>query len=417
MWMQNVNKAKILSVNYGAYNAIRMLIGVYHAAFLISTGISISELAFLQVIFSVTILLLDFPLSVVADRFYRKQMVVLGVFFTILFYPLCMLSPNIIALILSEVFYAIGICCISGAIEGWVLGELKTRRNEFSIYAHLCERVSSLGSVITGVIGITAVFIFSSYKTGYIISIIMMIVVFVVFILVSDSKINLDEKRERDSLISHTKESYNIIFNQADGRFFLTISCLFTFGVQIIYHFWQPIMLSGEKIGNISTNEMIILLLCHVGAFSAQYLTNLLLPKFDIKGKGYISLAIFFSIFSSLCSVVLMGLLSNQLNMISILVYSILHGMMASIPISAQNIFVSKLKAADDLYISGTLGLVSFSCRVSSIIVLGGIALLSENIPVYFYMLIPTFAYVFCGIVFFKWSLNKKDVNYHEQIE
>ena len=80
-----MNTANILSVNYGAYNAIRMLIGVYHAAFLISTGVTISQLAVLQIVFSVTVLILDFPLSVIADRFYRKQVVVSGVFFTILF--------------------------------------------------------------------------------------------------------------------------------------------------------------------------------------------------------------------------------------------------------------------------------------------------------------------------------------------
>lgn len=51
MRVQNVNTAKILSVNYGVYNAIRMLIGVYHAAFLISTGINISQLAILQIVF------------------------------------------------------------------------------------------------------------------------------------------------------------------------------------------------------------------------------------------------------------------------------------------------------------------------------------------------------------------------------
>jgi hypothetical protein len=49
-----------------------MLIGVYHAVFLISTGVSLSQLAMLQVVFSVTMLLLDFPLAVVADRYHTQ---------------------------------------------------------------------------------------------------------------------------------------------------------------------------------------------------------------------------------------------------------------------------------------------------------------------------------------------------------
>ena len=67
-----MNTANILSVNYGAYNAIRMLIGVYHAAFLISTGVTISQLAVLQIVFSVTVLILDFPLSVIACLLYTS---------------------------------------------------------------------------------------------------------------------------------------------------------------------------------------------------------------------------------------------------------------------------------------------------------------------------------------------------------
>lgn len=179
-----MNTANILSVNYGAYNAIRMLIGVYHAAFLISTGVTISQLAVLQIVFSVTVLILDFPLSVIADRFYRKQVVVSGVFFTILFYPLCIQSPDMLALVFSEIFYAIGICCISGAIEGWVLSALDGRNEKFTLCAHLCERVSSFGSVITGAVGILVVYFYDSYKSGYIVSFFLMFVVFIVFLCV-----------------------------------------------------------------------------------------------------------------------------------------------------------------------------------------------------------------------------------------
>ncbi len=405
---KNVNTPKILSINYGSYNAIRMLIGVYHAAFLISTGISISQLAILQIIFSITILILDFPLAVVADRFYRKQMVVIGVFFTILFYPLCILSPNFIALIFSEIFYAIGICCISGAIEGWVLSSLQSKRADFSIYAHLCQRISSVGSVFTGIIGVSTAFVFGTYKTGYIISIIMMIIVFMIFILIPNGKGYTSKGDGRNGIIHHSRESIGLILKNIDGRYYLTISCIFTFGVQIIYHFWQPIMLSGDNIGRLSTNELIILMFCHIGAFSFQYLTNFLLPRFDVKGRMYSILVMMFSLFSSLLCIFLIFLLTSKITIMSVFIYSCLHGMMSTIPIGAQNIFVSNINNKDDDYISGSFGLVSFACRVSSIAVLGSISILSDRFPVYYYMLIPALAYLVCGFIFLKWPLRKE---------
>ncbi|VEJ44836.1 Uncharacterised protein [Bartonella vinsonii] len=90
------------------YHAIRMLIGVYHAIFLISMGDTLSQLALLQVVFSVTVLLLDFPFAIFADRYRRKYSVMAGVFTTGLFYLLCLQAPNMTVPIIAQILYAAG---------------------------------------------------------------------------------------------------------------------------------------------------------------------------------------------------------------------------------------------------------------------------------------------------------------------
>lgn len=418
MRVQNVNTAKILSVNYGVYNAIRMLIGVYHAAFLISTGINISQLAILQIVFSLTVLLLDFPLSVLADRYYRKQMVVIGVFFTILFYPLCILSPNITALVFSEIFYAIGICSISGAIEGWVLSALDGKNEKLSLCAHLCERVASFGSVITGAIGIFVVYFYNSYTSGYLISLASMFVVLGIFLAVSsgDDKYINSAKKE-NSIIKQARESINLISKNINGIYFILISCVFTLGVQVIYHFWQPIMLSGRNIGSLSKGELLTLLMCHIGAFSMQYFANYFLPKFNVQSKMYTLLAVIFSLLSSGLCFILFLLITNRHDVLSVVAFSAIHGMISIIPVGAQNIFISQLKNQDEKYISGALGIVSLSCRIASIIVLGGISLLPSNIPVVEYIFISAVAYILCGFSFLKWSAKSKETIYDSQTQ
>ncbi|MBB5073402.1 hypothetical protein HNQ69_000523 [Bartonella callosciuri] len=74
--MEQNNNEQTSNTRYGSYHAVRMLIGVYHT-FLMSMGVSLSQLALLQVTFSVTVLLLDVPCAVLADRYQRKYSVLL----------------------------------------------------------------------------------------------------------------------------------------------------------------------------------------------------------------------------------------------------------------------------------------------------------------------------------------------------
>lgn len=99
-----MNRPRTLAFTYGAYNAVRMLIGVYHAIFLMSMGVSLAQLALLQVVFSGTILLLDFPCAVLSDRYRRKYSVIVGVFMTDVFYLLCLQAPNRQSLSLQKSF-------------------------------------------------------------------------------------------------------------------------------------------------------------------------------------------------------------------------------------------------------------------------------------------------------------------------
>ncbi|MGF7157549.1 hypothetical protein GGR09_000911 [Bartonella heixiaziensis] len=85
-----MNKPRTLAVTHGSDYAIRMLIGVYHAIFLISMDVTLPQLALLQIAFSVTVLFLDFPCAIFADRYRCKYSVTVGVFMTGLFYLLCL---------------------------------------------------------------------------------------------------------------------------------------------------------------------------------------------------------------------------------------------------------------------------------------------------------------------------------------
>ncbi|KGA43612.1 MFS transporter [Pectobacterium odoriferum] len=398
-----MNRASALAFTYGSFSAVRMLIGVYHAIFLISMGVTLSQLAFLQVIFSITILVLDFPFAVLADRYRRKYSVVLGVVLTGLFYPLCLQAPDISALILSEISYAAGICLITGAIDGWVLHSLGDERDTFSHYAHLCQQVSSIGSVFAGIIGVGAIYYSGEYRAGYIISMVLMIFIFISFVLIGDDAVTQNSEVERKSILRNAKETLWIFKNTVGGPWFIFITCMFSSGIQIIYHFWQPIILSGSDFLHLSHVDMLTIMFCHIGSFFSQYLANSYMSKFHVSDNKYKNVIKYFSIISSVMCVCLYFMVFKHHIIGAIIAFSLIHGFICTVPVGAKSIFFAELNEGQTRHVSGIVGAVSFSGRVFSVIVLSAISLLPAGIEPANYLLLPTISFFFCGIIILKW--------------
>nr|WP_113865688.1 MFS transporter [Brenneria salicis]NMN93192.1 sugar phosphate permease [Brenneria salicis ATCC 15712 = DSM 30166]RBP64053.1 sugar phosphate permease [Brenneria salicis ATCC 15712 = DSM 30166]RLM31086.1 MFS transporter [Brenneria salicis ATCC 15712 = DSM 30166] len=406
-----MNRAGTLAVTYGTYNAVRMFIGVYHAIFLLSTGVSLPQLAMLQVVFSVTVLLLDFPCAVLADRYSRKYSVIAGVFLTALFYPLCLQSPDMAALFFSEVFYATGICLITGAIDGWVYHSLNGRQDQFSHYAHLCQRVNSIGSVFTGIAGIGTIYLSGNYFFGYIISGIMMIFIMILFLVVPEEIRAESEGVKKKTVLQNAYETLWIFKNTVGGLWFILLTCFFSAGIQIIYHFWQPIILSNEKINHLSGSQMLVLMFCHIGAFSAQYLSNSMMSKYHISDEKYKSSVKYFSFFSAVICIGLFSLVNMGQTAAAVIAFSLIHGFICTVPIGAKSLFFSELNQEQTTHVSGIVGAVSFSGRIFSVIVLSIISFLPEGISPSYYLILPAVTFTLCGMVVIRWmSLTRKTI-------
>ncbi|MET3589759.1 hypothetical protein ABID23_000845 [Bartonella silvatica] len=211
-------------------------------------GVILSQLALLQVAFSVTVLLFDFPCAVLADRYWRKYSVTAGVFMTGLFYPLSLQAPNMMALIIAQIIYAAGICLIASAIDGWIYHSLDNKQDRFSHYAHLSHQINSFGSIISGIVGIATIYYSGQYFIGYIISCLMMGIIFLIFLVVPEEKKSESEGIKTKTIVQNAKETLWIFQNTMGGAWFILLMCLFSAGIQVIYHFWQPIILSDSKL-------------------------------------------------------------------------------------------------------------------------------------------------------------------------
>src|SRR5260221_11415406 len=105
MWkdIMIMNISKKLTILAGLFDSSRLLIGAIHSLFLLSRGVELKYLAILQIVYCITVLIVDFPAGIFADIVNRKLNVLIACFSASLFYPLCLFAPNLNILILSEI--------------------------------------------------------------------------------------------------------------------------------------------------------------------------------------------------------------------------------------------------------------------------------------------------------------------------
>ncbi|GAA4663309.1 hypothetical protein GCM10023262_09570 [Bartonella pachyuromydis] len=310
-----------------------------------------------------------------------------------------------IALIIAQILYAAGIFPIASAIDGWIYHSLGHQQDRFSYYAHLSHQINSFGNIISGIIGIATIYYSRQYFMGYIISGIMMGVIFFIFLIIPEEKTFVREGPKTKNILQNAKETLWVFKNIVGGVWFILLMCLFSAGIQVIYHFWQPIILCGGKISHLNTSQMLTLMFCHIGAFSAQYISNLLMSKYHVLDKKYKDYIKYFSFFSALMRIALYFFVHSNQTALAIITFSLIHGFICTVPIGAKSLFFSELNQKQTGHISGIIGAVSFSGRIFSITVLSAISFLPAKISPSCYLILPTLTFFMCGLVTIKWML------------
>ena len=404
-----MNHARAVAVNFGIYNTVRMLTGTYNVIFLLSTGISIAQVAVLQMVFSFMLLLFNFPLGVISDKYSRKFSVLAGVSMTAVFYLLILQSPNFLILIISEVFYAIGICLVSVAISAWILDSTGADKDDFSKYAHLSNRTAAVGSIISGVAGISLIYFSGSYRLGYIASSALMLLLILLFIFIPENrKKNHAGSNGEKTIIRNTLDTVHMIKCIKGSLWYLLLSCCFSAGIQIIYHFWQPILLPEHNFEHISNDDLLVLMFCYIGAFSAQYFINGRVSRHHVSSSYYRVSIKRFAFISSIMCLVLCLLITNNINILAIMAYSLIHGFTSAVPTGAKSIYFMELNDEQMHYTSGIIGATSFCGRIFSLLVLGLVALLPSSIYPAYLLIMPAVMFGLCGIILIYWPLFKK---------
>ena len=280
------------------FNATRMLTGALHVVYLISNGITLAQIAYLQIAYSITALLVEYPSGYIADKWSRKNVVLLGIAMTSAFYVIAYVRPTFNFLVVSEVLYAMGLAAMSGSFEGWVRSEARRADLDYRSVAHRWLENQALYSVASATIGVGLAFATQNLAVVYIISAATMLIPMT---LMRRSHYEhegetLDPQTNERSFLEQTYAT----MRSKSWQTYTIVMCLFAGSMQVVYHFWQPVIIGTDDPKTFFESPLKTFLLSLV--FSATFLSQWLANKYA-RSLGPVNYGVTFSLALSSISI------------------------------------------------------------------------------------------------------------------
>ena len=152
-------------IAYGAaFNSFRMLIGAISALYLLSNGVTLTQLGLLKTFQAVVIFLLEIPLSYLADKKSKKMSVIISVLTGSIWLLLTGLGTDLWHFFVAEAFNAISIALSSGSLISYMVDTGKKHHPEIhsKVWIGRGQKVQFLGMGVFSFIGAAFVDVESS---------------------------------------------------------------------------------------------------------------------------------------------------------------------------------------------------------------------------------------------------------------
>ncbi len=359
--------------------------------YLLQNGVSLPQIALLQGAYSLIVLLFEFPTAVFADSYSRKLSVILGVVCSSMLYIFYLYPEYFYLLLIGQILYSLGLVLISGAFEGWVINEIEVTKNTYKDYAHLWTEIQGIGSIITGGIALYLLYLGFGYNVLLIGSFFIINMCALVFVFCRE-KPNMNTITFK-FLFDNAKKSFLMLRNH--GKMYIFIFLAFTLGMQIIYHFWQPLFSNLEKniASNLSGKQLITLFIVYTVTFLSQFISNNIYRKY-IPEKYYFTSGSVLAFNASLC--ILVCIIIVDINIfVAIIFYGFMQGSTSLIPIIIRSYYIKRFAPENISAIFAFLNMIS---RFGAVILLGLISLQNEILDVKYLFIISVTMFFIIGI-------------------
>lgn len=206
-----------------------------------ANGLSLTEIMILQSLFAISIVLLEVPTGVVADKVGRKQSLVWGSLFMVIGFTTYFLGHSFWQFVGAEFILAIGGSFISGANSAFVYDSLKQTKEEKN-FKKVWGNAKSLGYLAAAITSILGGFIaIYSLRLTWVPSILGMIILFFVALSFREPR-HYKRVAQSKSYLRHTRESFKEVFANKNLFFLLLFYSILTVVARVSLWFYQPYM-------------------------------------------------------------------------------------------------------------------------------------------------------------------------------
>lgn len=211
-------------------------------------SITVQQVVYTEIIYAVTIIILEVPTGALADKWSRKNMMLINALLHFLEFLILIYAQNFWHFALAVFLSGIGKAMASGTSNAILYDSLKIIQNEDK-FEKVLGRVNFfdyLSSLIAALIGS-----YVAYKSGFVtvywMSLISVGAAVIFVISITEPEILTSKEREEVHYFEIIKEAYSFLKNEPSIRFILLLGIITGAGMVYVDEFWQ-IYISEIKI-------------------------------------------------------------------------------------------------------------------------------------------------------------------------
>lgn len=206
---------------------------------LLEKGVTLSQIAFIQAMYSLAVIIFEFPSGILSDLISRKKVYLFSIIFLMLAFSIILFSSNPFLLGISWFLYGISSALDTGTLDSEILIELKNDDKDIMEFMKNSEQLKLISAIIGAGLGF---YLFKTIGINiYYLSLFLFVVSFIWIYFTFSS--NIYEKRGDVGVKRHLKELFLEIKEKPQLKYLIAGKGIFQIFVQIHFQFWQAIFL------------------------------------------------------------------------------------------------------------------------------------------------------------------------------
>ncbi|WP_373588963.1 MFS transporter [Borreliella afzelii] len=360
---------------------------------LINKGLSLKDIAIVQICYMAAIIIFEFPSGIISDIFDRQIVYLVSIFLLMISYFIIFKASSFVLLCISWFIYGMSAAINTGTIDISFTKLYQNNSKKLKAFISFVKMILSIGAILGGYIG-SVLYLYIDIKI-YLISLLIYLISSLITIFFIPNDKNTDHKHNKEDLTLYLIKFFKKIIILLKSKELLAVFILnssIQFFYQPFYLYWQAIFI--DKNISISIFGIIYVLFRVSNIIGAWIFRKIKHSKYDI----YVILAIIF-LLSVLIKIVL-----HIYIFITIIIFLVI-----LISVYSNNLEYFLKKNVDSKVLGTLTSINSTLSRIFSFLALGICSILTNFISA-----INTFVLlilIFCTlsiIVTYKFKNNKK---------